>query len=103
MREDVVKVGISGTDLRYRPQFDTWRTTLTVTFVRSALTAESVVSLIDAGGMGVGVGEWRPERKGDFGTYGIDPDREIQIVPNVTRRTPMTITVPVEVSELAAA
>jgi hypothetical protein len=27
--------------------------------------------------MGVGVGEWRPERSGDFGTFAIDPDREI--------------------------
>lgn len=80
MREDVVRVGNGGTDLRYRPEFAEWRTELRVTYVTSQLTQASVLSLIDAGGMGVGVGEWRPEKKGDMGTYMIDPDRDIQII-----------------------
>lgn len=80
MREDVVTVGRNGSDLRYRPQFSQWTATLEVTYVTSALTRGSVLSLIDAGGMGVGVGEWRPEKDGDFGTYRVDPDREVQIV-----------------------
>lgn len=80
MREDVVRLGISSTDLRYRPEFTEWRATLDVTYVRSSLTKDSVLSLIDAGGMGIGVGEWRPERKGDFGTYAIDESREIQVM-----------------------
>jgi hypothetical protein len=77
MREDVVRVGQGGTDLRYRPQFNNWRAILSVTYVESMLTADSVLSLIDAGGMGVGVGEWRPEKKGDFGTYQVDPDSDV--------------------------
>lgn len=80
MREDVVTVGRGGTDLRYRPEFLEWRTVLEVTYVKSALTRNSVISLIDAGGMGVGVGEWRPEKDGDFGTYRVDEEREIEIV-----------------------
>jgi hypothetical protein len=80
MREDVVTVGRNGSDLRYRPQFSTWTATLTVRYVTSALTQGSVLSLIDAGGMGVGVGEWRPEKDGDFGTYRVDPARAIEIV-----------------------
>jgi hypothetical protein len=80
MREDVTRVGMGGTDLRYRPEYAEWTTTLEVTYVSSMLTRASVLSLIDAGGMGVGVGEWRPERKGDFGTYRIDPDRQVEIV-----------------------
>lgn len=79
MREDVVRIG-KGTDLRYRPQFTEWATTLDVTFISSVLSRQSVVSLIDAGGMGVGVGEWRPERKGDFGTYRVDPSRDIEVI-----------------------
>ena len=39
-----------------------------------------MLSLIDAGGMGVGVGEWRPERDGDFGTYRVDPSRKVEVV-----------------------
>jgi hypothetical protein len=80
MREDVVTVGRGGTDLRYRPEFLEWSTTLVVLYVTSAITRGSVLSLIDAGGMGVGVGEWRPERSGDFGTYQIDPSRDIDII-----------------------
>lgn len=80
MREDVVTVGRNGSDLRYRPQFTEWRAILEVTYVTSALTRGSVLSLIDAGGMGVGVGEWRPEKDGDFGTYRVDPAREVEIV-----------------------
>jgi hypothetical protein len=79
MREDVVRVGNGGTDLRYRPQFTEWSTTLEVTYVRSMLTRESVLSLIEAGGLGVGVGEWRPEKKGDMGTFMIDPTRSVEI------------------------
>lgn len=79
MREDVVKVGMGGSDLRYRPEFTEWSTVVEVTYVKSMLTRESVLSLIEAGGMGVGVGEWRPEKKGDFGTFVIDPTREIEV------------------------
>ena len=80
MREDVVRVGMGGTDLRYRPQFTEWSTVLQVTYVTSALTRDSLLSLIDAGGLGVGVGEWRPEKKGDFGTYRIDPTRDVEVL-----------------------
>lgn len=80
MREDVVRVGMSGTDLRYRPEFPEWTTVLTVTYIKSSLTLDSVLSLIDAAGTTVGVGEWRPEKDGDFGTYRIDPTREVTVL-----------------------
>lgn len=80
MREDVVRVGSGGSDLRYRPEFTEWSTEIEVTFVTAMLTRESVISLIDAGGMGVGVGEWRPEKRGDFGTYAIDETRDIEVI-----------------------
>ena len=82
MREDVVTVGQGGHDLRYRPEFVEWSAVLTVVYVTSALTRGSVLSLIDAGGMGVGVGEWRPERRGDFGTYTIDQTRDVEVLPS---------------------
>jgi hypothetical protein len=87
MREDVVRVGNGGTDLRYRPFWGEWRTYLDVTYVKSMLTRDSVLSLIEAGGLGVGVGEWRPERRGEYGTYCIDPSRKIEVDPD----TPMPI------------
>jgi hypothetical protein len=80
MREDVVRVNRGGADLRYRPIFHEWTTSLTVTYVMSALTRMSVLSLIDAGGLGVGVGEWRAEKGGDFGAYMIDPSRTVEVI-----------------------
>jgi hypothetical protein len=79
MREDVVRVGQGGTDLRYRPMFTEWATVAEVTYVRSMLTRDSVLSLIEAGGLGVGIGEWRPEKKGDMGTFVIDQSREVEV------------------------
>jgi hypothetical protein len=78
MRQDMVRVGM-GTDLRFRGEFTDWTAVLTVTYVTTALSRESVLSLIDAGGLGVGVGEWRPEKRGQNGTYTIDPDREVEV------------------------
>lgn len=80
MREDVTRVGMGGTDLRYRPEFTEWSTEVEITYVKSMLTRESVLSLIEAGGMGVGIGEWRPEKRGDFGTFMIDETREIEVL-----------------------
>lgn len=80
MREDVVRVGQGGTDLRYRPEFPEWKATLEVVYITSALTRDSVLALIDAGGLGVGVGEWRPSKDGTFGTYRVDLSREMEII-----------------------
>jgi hypothetical protein len=41
---------------------------------------QPVSAEVDAGGMGVGVGEWRPEKKGMNGTYHVDTDREITVL-----------------------
>jgi hypothetical protein len=81
MREDVVRLGGASrsADLRYRPMFPEWSCTLTVTYVKSSIDRNSVLSLIDAGGMGIGIGEWRPEKRGEYGTYQIDRSRELII------------------------
>lgn len=80
MREDPVPVGRGGRDLRYRPEFPEWSALLIVTYVTSSLTRGSVLSLIDAGGLGVGVGEWRPQRDGDFGTFQIDQSKKVEVL-----------------------
>lgn len=72
MREDVVRVGMGVADLRYRGVFNEWGATLVVRFIPTAISAESVIALIDAGGFG-GIGEWRPSapksNTGSFGTF----------------------------------
>jgi len=81
-REDPVRVRNGGTTLRYRPEFPEWRTVLKIRYVKSAIRATDLLSLIDAGGANVGVGEWRPEKgsggnSGINGTYQVDHEREL--------------------------
>lgn len=68
MREDMVRVGMGTADLRYRPQYNGWGAEIKVEFDPNLIDVDSVVALIDAGGSN-GVGEWRPERNGTFGTF----------------------------------
>lgn len=81
-REDVVRLGgmSRSADLRYRPMFPEWSAVLEVVYVQDRLSQDSVLSLIDAGGLGVGVGEWRPEKDGTFGTYRIDDAKGVTVV-----------------------
>lgn len=68
MREDMVRVGMGTADIRYRAMYSDWSMALTVEFLPDLIDAGSVVALIDAGGTN-GIGEWRPEKGGAFGTY----------------------------------
>lgn len=77
MREDVVRVGMGTADLRYRAEFEDWSATLQVKYIPSSIDRDSVLAVINAGGFGVGVGEWRPEKSGMNGTYQVDNSVEL--------------------------
>ena len=67
-REDMVKT--PGTvDVRYRAEFREWSAVLTVKFNADLMSEEQLVNLFEAAGFSVGVGEWRPEKNGMFGTF----------------------------------
>lgn len=68
MREDMVRVGMGTADIRYRAEYRDWSAQLRIEFVPSVIDLDSVVALVDAGGTN-GVGEWRPEKSGSYGTY----------------------------------
>lgn len=67
-REDMVRVGMGTADIRYRAMFPDWSAVLRVEFAPHMIDAESVHALVDAGGR-IGIGEWRPEKGGTYGTY----------------------------------
>ena len=70
MREDSVRVGMGTADLRYRGMFPEWSAVLSVVYIPTMLTLDSVFALVDAGGLG-GVGEWRPSAPKSYtGAYG---------------------------------
>lgn len=73
MREDMVRVGMGTADIRYRPVFESWYMDLQLEYnANSNVTLEQILNIIEAGGYGVGIGEWRPEKDGRFGTYHIE-------------------------------
>ena len=70
MREDMVKIGMGTADLRYRGQFNNWSATFRLKYnFNGQHSLENIINIINAGGAVCGVGEWRPERDGQFGMF----------------------------------
>lgn len=75
MREDMVRVGMGTADIRYRGQFDNWHADITVSYnANGNYSLETIVNIINAGGYICGVGEWRPEKDGQFGMFHVATD-----------------------------
>jgi hypothetical protein len=68
MRQDPVNVK-TGKDLRFRPEFRDWSANLDIRFDADRITIDQIANLLNHGGQTVGVGEWRPEKNGTFGTF----------------------------------
>lgn len=72
MREDTVRVGPftnRQADLRYRPEYQGWSADLVFRFREDMIDREQLVALLQNAGFSVGIGEWRPQRDGQFGTF----------------------------------
>lgn len=78
MREDMVRVGMGTADIRYRGQFWPWHATVRVRFNRNVLSAAQIVNLFNTAGFGVGIGEWRPEKDGQFGMFHVAGADELE-------------------------
>lgn len=70
-REDMVRVMRGGADLRYRGQLNDWEMTIQVEFNANVFSADMVTNLLLTAGFSQGLGEWRPEKNGDYGTFEI--------------------------------
>lgn len=73
IREDMVKVGMGTADLRYRPMFEEWYCDMILQYNASGeMKLNDILSCIEAGGYVCGIGEWRPEKDGQFGRFHIE-------------------------------
>jgi len=83
-------------DVRFRPAFEDWKARLIISFP-DMMPAESVVDLLNRAG-NVGVGEWRPEKDGTFGTFAvcrnITDAKEINEVRKLCRPTVKPLVIP---------
>jgi hypothetical protein len=73
VREDVVRLsGIGRTpEMRYRPEYSIWGVELDIVLNPQVISAGQLGSMFQAAGHGVGVGDYRPERDGDCGTFDV--------------------------------
>ena len=68
-REDMVRVGMGVADLRYRGEFKKWHCKIPVRYNANVLSLEQITNIFDTAGFSTGVGEWRPQKNGDYGMF----------------------------------
>jgi len=69
MRQDMVRLSGSSSDIRFRAEFIEWSADVKVTINESLVSLEQIFNLFEAAGFSVGVGDWRPERNGTYGRF----------------------------------
>jgi len=73
MRQDMVKVGMGSADIRYRGEFSEWYCDMQIRYnANGTKTLDEILNILNAGGYGCGVGEWRAERDGQNGAYHVE-------------------------------
>ena len=59
-------------DLRYRGEFRNWSAILKIQYNASGdISLDAIMNALNAGGFTCGVGEWRPEKDGNYGRFHI--------------------------------
>ena len=80
MREDMVKIGSGVADLRYRGEFTQWVVNFIVAYNAAAISDEQIINLFNVSGFGTGVGEWRPEKNGNFGRFHVSNGDDMEFL-----------------------
>lgn len=71
-REDMVKIAMGTSDIRFRGQFEKWAVNVPIVFNANAISAEQIVNMFSVAGFACGVGEWRPQRDGSYGRFHVE-------------------------------
>lgn len=73
MREDMVRIGNGNADIRYRGEFRNWYADIVVDYNETGqYSLENILNIIHAGGFLCGIGEWRPEKDGQYGMFHVE-------------------------------
>ena len=65
----VVIPSTKGRVMRHRPRFDMWSASFTIRINENILPIDFVQTLLTEGGQQIGIGDFRPEKGGPFGTF----------------------------------
>lgn len=79
MREDMVRIGAGlnkTASIAYRAQFSTWAMKLNIKLNSSLVTPDQLATLVNEAGMATGLGEWRNEKSGVFGSFHLASEEE---------------------------
>jgi hypothetical protein len=83
-------------DVRFRPRFEDWSARLIILF-SEMIPVQTVVDLLHRSG-NVGIGEWRPEKDGTYGTFvvsrSIEDSKEVAEVRNACKPIIPPLTIP---------
>lgn len=78
---DDIQVGVNpmtrGRMVIHRPRFDNWGTKFTLTLMEDGIPPERMKEIIDRAGLYVGVGDWRPAKKGKYGKFIVTSFKEV--------------------------
>ena len=69
LQEDMVRIGMGVSDIRYRPVYKIWQAVLHFKYASGLVNSETIANLCAYAGKMVGVGEWRPEKDGQHGMF----------------------------------
>lgn len=72
MRSDTVRLANGVTSIAYRPMFMPWEMDIPVRFNASIIGEAQILNLFQIAGFSVGIGAWRPECNGTFGTFALN-------------------------------
>lgn len=73
-REDMVKVGgmTKVADIRYRAMIQDWWADVPIKYNSGTIKLEHIANMLNLGGFACGVGEWRNEKNGVFGSFHVE-------------------------------
>lgn len=67
-----------GRIMRHRPRFDVWLAKFSLLVNENLVAPETVHQLLNEAGESIGIGDFRPEKRGPFGCFRVTEFREIE-------------------------
>lgn len=97
--------GMAKTSVAYRPEFQDWKCLgVRIGFDASVLTAHQVISLLNHAGGKNGIGEWRPQKGGDYGRFDVVPaGASKKLIEDMKRNAPKATNVAMPMAAASAA
>jgi hypothetical protein len=66
-----------GRVMRYRPRFNCWGLKFSLVINEAMLALDDAQMLLNEAGVSVGIGDFRPEKRGPFGTFLVTSFKEV--------------------------